>query len=179
MSCVYQHALQQTKIGPCLISQIHKAHVLRDNQRMSQATSRAFLFPFPPEAVAHTAFMMDDMLLATRKYIELLHKECSDKEIDEDNMPEEEVESIDNGFAMAMLYFGESIRFEDYQHKQPSLTQCVIQDQREILCVTCQFGYLFTIKFADSVMTIKSCHRTHAWEDFNSFDKSEPFLPLP
>jgi hypothetical protein len=154
------------------------SHVLSDNQRMSKATSRAFLFPFPPEAVAHIAFMMDDMLLANRKYIELLQKERLDKQIDED-IVEDEVESIDNGFAQAMLYFGESIRFEDYQHKQPSLTQCVIQDQREILCVTCQFGYLFTIKFADGVMMIKSCHRTHAWEQLETCEKFEPFLPLP
>jgi hypothetical protein len=47
-------------------------HVLGDLQRMNQATSRAALFPFPPEAVAHTAFMFDDFLLANRRYMEQL-----------------------------------------------------------------------------------------------------------
>lgn len=146
-------------------------HVLGDLQRMNQATSRAALFPFPPEAVAHTAFMFDDFLLANRRYMEQLEKDASSEE--------DKPAIVSNVFAEAMLNMGESIRLEDFQHKQPSLTACVMQDGREIPCVTCQYGYLFTISFDNGEMKIKPCTGTHQWTAASKDRECKPFSPLP
>ena len=42
---------------------------------MSMAQSRANLFSFPPEAVAHIAFMFDDLFPDNSRYIEMREKE--------------------------------------------------------------------------------------------------------
>jgi hypothetical protein len=149
-------------------------HVLSDYPRMTQAQSRATLFPFPPEAVAHSAFMFDDFFLANKKYMEQLEKDSAGE-----NDQENENQLKDNVFAQAMLCMGESIRLENFQHKQPSLTQCAIRDGREIPCVTCQYGFLFTMSFSDGEMHIKQCSRTHSWAAVSAHSEYEPFLPLP
>jgi hypothetical protein len=146
-------------------------HVLSDLQRMNQATSRASLFPFPPEAVAHIAFMFDDFLLANRKHMEQLEK---------DNAQDaDQAAVVSNVFAEAMLYMGESIRLEDFQHKQPSLTDCAIRDGREIPCITFQHGFLFTISFSNGELTLKQCTGTHNWTAICQDKEYKPFLPLP
>jgi hypothetical protein len=145
--------------------------VLSDLQRMNQATSRASLFPFPPEAVAHIAFMFDDLLLANRRYMEQLEKDRS--------QTTEQCAVVNNLLAEAMLHMGESIRFEDFQHKQPSLTDAAIRDRREIPCVTFQFGFLFTISFSDGKLTLKQCTSTHMWKAICEDKKYKPFSPLP
>ena len=56
--------------------------VLRDYVQMCQAQTRANFFPFPPESVAHTAFMFEDMFLANRRYMESLEKQWSSAGMD-------------------------------------------------------------------------------------------------
>ena len=146
-------------------------HVLSDIQRMNQATSRATLFPFPPEAVAHCAFMFDDFLLANRRHMEQLEKETSNHEY--------KMDVLNNLFAEAMLTMGESVRMQDFYHKQPSLTDCCIRDQRELLCVTCKYGFLFTITFDNGQMQLKPCSRTHEWQAVCQNKDYKPFSPLP
>jgi hypothetical protein len=146
-------------------------HVLSDIQRMNQATSRAGLFPFPPEAVAHCAFMFDDFLLANRRHMEQLQKEACEQEY--------QMDVVNNVFAEAMLTMCESVRMEDFFHKQPSLTDCCIRDQRELLCVTCRYGFLFTITFDNGQMQLKPCSRTHEWQAVCQNKDYKPFSPLP
>ena len=154
-------------------------HVLCDYPRMNQAQSRATLFPFPPEAVAHTAFMFDDFFLANRRHIEQLEKDAA-LQNDPHNENNKDMHSFTgNVFAEAMLCMGESIRLEDFQHKQPSLTECAIRDGREVPCVTCQFGFLFTISFTDGMLHLKQCSTTHSWEEVSRDRECKPFLPLP
>jgi hypothetical protein len=74
---------------------------------------------------------------------------------------------------------GESIRFADFEHKQPSMTNCAIQDKREVLCVTLQHGFIFTIVFNDGQMLIQPCSRTQKWDAIMNNRKHEPFVPLP
>ena len=70
------------------------------------------LFPFPPEFVAHTAFMFDDFFLAVGHIEQLLKNEPNT------NLGTGSV------LAEAMPLMGESIKLEDFQHKLPSLTEC-------------------------------------------------------
>jgi hypothetical protein len=146
-------------------------HVLSDIQRMNQATSRASLFPFPPEAVAHCAFMFDDFFLANRRHMEQLEKEAADSE--------KQMQVLNNVFAEAMLIMGKSIRMEDFFHKQPSLTECSIRDEREITCVTLRYGYLFTITFNHGQMQVKPCSRTHDWKAVCQNKDYKAFCALP
>jgi hypothetical protein len=150
------------------------APVLCDNARMSQAQSRANLFPFPPEAVAHTSFMFDDMFLANRRHMEMIEKDMDD---------ELHSSSFGSVLAEAMLLLGESIRLEDFQHKQPSLTDCAIRDGREVPCVTCQHGFLFTLSFREGILHLNACSRTHHWatlaEAKAEAKEHMPFQSLP
>jgi hypothetical protein len=157
-------------------------HVLCDYPWMNQTQSRATLFPFPPEAVAHTAFMFDDFFLANCRHIEQLEKEATlqNDHNDQNNGNDKHVNAVTgNVFAEAMLCMGESIRLEDFQHKQPSLTECAIRDGREVPCVTCKFGFLFTISFHDGMLHMKQCSKTHTWARVSQDRECEPFLPLP
>ena len=63
--------------GECALSY---AHAPADHPVMNLADSRAMLprFPFPPESVAHAAFMFDDFFLANRRHIEQLLKNDPD-----------------------------------------------------------------------------------------------------
>lgn len=151
--------------GECALSY---AHVLADHPVMNLADSRAMLFPFPPEAVYHTACMFDDFFLANRRHIEQLVK----------NDPETDL-GIGSVLAEAMLLLGESIKLEDFQHKQPSLTDCAVRDGREIPCVTLQHGFLFTMRFEDGVMHIRPCLKTHPWSAISQDREHEAFAALP
>jgi hypothetical protein len=168
-------------------------HVLCDIQRMNQATSRASLFPFPPEAVAHSAFMFDDFFLANRRYMEQLEKDLErdlQKNLQKNlqtNLEKNEAHvdtsapstKPSNVFAEAMMCMGVSVRFHEFEHKLPCLTNCAISDKRELLCVTFQHGFMFTIVFSDGHMSIQPCSRTQKWDDILTKNEFEPFLPLP
>lgn len=156
--------------------------VLCDDVKMTQAQSRANLFPFPPEAVAHTAFFFEDMTLANRRFLELQQKQ-DEKEL-EGGMDVDKTDGVltinrHNNFALAMLALGESISFEDFQHMQPSLTDCAIRDAREIPCVTLQHGFLFVLVFRDGSMFVRPVLRTHEWKLSQEDREIIPFLPLP
>ena len=159
-------------------------HVLGDIQRMSLATSRASLFPFAPEAVAHSAFMFEDFFLANRRYMEQLKKDLENDFQKEQEQNEETIEKLfrnkfSNCFALAMLCMGHSVRFQDFEHRVPSLTNCAIVDQRELPCVTFQHGFIFTIVFKNGHMYIRPCSRTQKWNDLLREHETVPFLPLP
>ena len=157
-------------------------HVLCDIQRMNQATSRAFLFPFPPEAVAHSAFMFDEFYLANRRYIEQLQKDHQKDHLQQDLENKEadlDVPKHLNIFAQAMLCMGESVRFQEFEHKVCCLTNCAISDKRELPCVTFQHGFMFTIVFSDGQMSIRPCSRTQKWDVLLSQNEIQQFLPLP
>jgi hypothetical protein len=146
---------------------LHYASVLSECSQLPTTVSQ--LFPFPPEAVAHAADFYKYMALAFKRYIEI-------KQRHSDVLQE-------NPFALAMLQLGASIRFEEYQHIQPTLTDCVVRDRREIPCVTCEHAFLFTISFSEGRLCLRPVTRTLEWpdaqEDFMSTDTSTPFLPLP
>ena len=135
---------------------------------------KSYIVPVPPEAVAHSALMFDDFFLANRKYMDQLEKDTAGE-----NDQENEKLLTGNVFAQAMLCMGESIRLENLQHKQPSLTECVIRDGREMPCVTCQNGFLLTISFRGCELHIKQCFRTHKWAAVSAQSEYEPFLPMP
>jgi hypothetical protein len=123
--------------------------------------------------------MFDDFLLANRRHMEQLEKEL-DKDLEKDNdADKDKCAVVSNVFAEAMLNMGESIRFEDFQHKQPSLTECAIRDGREIPCVTCQYGFLFTISFSNGEMKVTPCTGTHQWAAVCHDKKGKPFSALP
>lgn len=149
-------------------SALSYTHVLADHPVMNLADSRALLFPFPPESVAHTAFMFDDLFLANRRHIEHLLKNDADANV-----------ATGSKLAEAMLCLGGSIRLEDFQHKQPSLTECAVRDRREIPCVSLQHGFMFTICFEEDVLHIRKCFRTHKWAAIRQDREYEPFMPLP
>jgi hypothetical protein len=152
--------------------------VIRDCVQMSQARTRANLFPFPPESVAHTAFMFDDMFLANRRYIEVLEKQRSSDEMHDD---EQAFHQSENVFALAMLHLGNSMNFELCAHMQPSLTECTVRDAREIPCVTFEHGFLFTIAFRDGWLYLRPTYKTHKWAESEELQLREnmPFSHLP
>jgi hypothetical protein len=112
-----------------------------------------------------------DFLLANRRHMEQLEKEAADSE--------KQMQVLNNVFAEAMLTMGESIRMEDFFHKQPSLTECSIRDEREIPCVTLRYGFLFTITFNHGQMQVKPCSRTHDWQAVCQNKDYQAFCPLP
>jgi hypothetical protein len=95
------------------------ASVLAEGAQL--ATSTGQLFPFPPEAVAHVACFFKYMALAHRRFVEQAHKHAEQQHTADEHL-----------FALGMLQLGASIRFEDIQHIQQSLTDCVVRDAREI-----------------------------------------------
>jgi len=117
----------------------------------------AHLFPFPPEAVAHTSDLQKYMAVAHKRFAERAEKEESLSVFLEAEFPE-------NLFALAMLNLGTSIRFEEFQHLQPTLTDCVVRDKREIPCVTFEHAWLFTISFCDGRMRLRPVTSTHKWD---------------
>jgi len=152
--------------------------VLRDCVQMNQANSRANLFPFPPEAVAHTAFMFDDMFLANRRCMEVFEKQWASVDMDQE---EPRFQKHENVFAIAMLLMGNSMNSELCAHIQPSLTDCAIRNKREIPCVTLEHGFLFTISFQDGLLYLRPTARTHAWTDSQTLELRDnlPFTSLP
>lgn len=152
--------------------------VIRDYVQMSQAQSRANLFPFPPESVAHTSFIFEDMYLANFRYSEFLERQWSNPDMD---CEEKMFHDQENVFAVAMLNMGNSMNFELCAHMQPSLTDCVIRDKREIPCVTFEHGFLFTIAFSDGLLYIRPTYKTHQWTAADTLNLREelPFRPLP
>jgi len=133
-----------------------------------QPASARHLFPFPPEAVAHAADMYKYMTLAHRRFIEVLDKEELDVAADE------------NHFALAMLGLGNSIRFEEHHHVQPSLTDCVIRGAREIPCVTCQHAFLFVMTFAEGTLHVRPVAPTLEWAAARAVaGDTPPFQALP
>ncbi len=44
-------------------------------------------------------------------------------------------------------------RREEHHHMQPSLTECVVRDARELPCVACEHGYLFSLASARASCT--------------------------
>lgn len=152
--------------------------VLRDCVQMSQAQTRANLFPFPPESIAHSAFMFEDMFLANRRYMESLEKQWSSAEMDGE---EQLFHRHENVFAIAMLQMGNSMNYELCAHMQPSLTDCVIRDRREIPCVTFEHGFLFTIAFSDGLLYLRPTYKTHTWTAADTLQLREnlPFCSLP
>jgi hypothetical protein len=152
--------------------------VFRDCVYMNQAQTHGGLFPFPPESVAHTAFMFEDMCLANCRYMEALEKQRSSGEMD---CEEQLFHRQENVFAVAMLQMGNSMNFRVCAHMQPSLTQCAIQDKREVPCVTLEHGFLFTIFFSDGLLYLRPAYKTHTWNATETLDLTEniPFCPLP
>ena len=144
------------------------ASVLGEGAQIPSTTGQ--LFPFPPEAVAHNASFFKYMALAHKRFAEQVEKE-----------PELGLANTENLFALAMLKLGASIRFEEYQHVQPSLTDCVVRDAREIPCVTCEHGFLFTICFEDGVLNLRPVAPTLSWDAVSdiSNDAFKPFEALP
>ncbi len=69
--------------------------------------------------------------------------------------PDFDFVSSENLFAFAMLQLSNSIRFEDVQHIQPSLTNCVVQDAREIPCVTFEHSFLFILTFEKAKLILQ------------------------
>lgn len=135
-----------------------------------QAASSSHLFPFPPESVAHASCSFQDMYIALRRFMDNVAKD-----------PEFGGAVAENLFALAMLKLGSSIRFEDFQHTRPSLTDCAVRDAREIPCVTLEHGFLFTISFSEGRLLLRPVAPTHAWErvcDMAS-DDARPFQRLP
>ena len=117
------------------------------------ATSKNIMFPFPPESVAHVSCMFKEMSLAYRRVLDQI-----DKDADSD------VAAAENLFALAMLKLGSSVRFEDMQHIEPALTNCVVQDGREIPCVTLEHGFIFTISFCNGGLLLRPVSPSHTWE---------------
>lgn len=132
-------------------------------------TSARHVFPFPPEAVAHAADFYRHMALAHRRFAEAVDKD-----------PEPGLCADENLFALAMLRLGNSIRFEEHNHVQPSLTECVVRDAREIPCVTCEHGYLFTVSFREGRMHVRPVVQTLAWDAASVVSAEHtPFQALP
>jgi hypothetical protein len=154
------------------------ASATRDNVRMGCAGNISDLFSFPPEAVAHAAYLFDFMYLALRRYGETLEKHFTDNETCAEIM---DISKVQNHFAVAMLLMGERIEPEFCEHMQPSLTDCVVRDRREIPCVTLRGGYLFTIFFDDGCIYLRPTHPTHQFEESKTFDFNSKlvFGPLP
>jgi hypothetical protein len=143
------------------------ASATRDNVRMGCAGKISDLFSFPPEAVAHAAYLFDFMYLALRRYGETLEKHFTDNETCAEIM---DISKVQNHLAVAMLLMGERIEPEFCEHMQPSLTDCVVRDRREIPCVTLKGGYLFTIFFDDGCIYLRPTHPTHQFEESKTFD---------
>lgn len=122
----------------------------------------AHLFPFPPEAVAHARDLHKYMAAAHKRFAERIEKEESFCVFVDTHYSE-------NLFSLAMLNLGTSIRFEEFQHIQPTLTDCVVRDQREIPCVTCEHGWIFVLCFVDGRMRIRPVSATHTWPNAADF----------
>ena len=117
-------------------------------------TTASQIFPFPPEAVAHVRDFQKYMASAHKRFAERLDKEEDLGVV---------VSATENVFALAMFNLAGSIRFEEFQHMQPSLTDCVVRDEREIPCVTCEHGWLFVLSFSQGVMRVRPVESTHKW----------------
>lgn len=154
------------------------ASATRDNVRMGCARKISDLFSFPPEAVAHAAYLFDFMYLALRRYGETLEKHFSDNETCAEIL---DISRLQNHFALAMLLLGERIEPEFCEHMQPSLTDCVVRDRREIPCVTLKGGYMFTIFFDDGCIYLRPTYTTHNFQESKTIDFNSKmvFGPLP
>jgi hypothetical protein len=154
------------------------ASATRDHVRMGCARRLSDLFSFPPEAVAHAAYIFDEMYLALRRYEETLEKYLTDNEIGADVR---DVYRLQNHFSSAMLLMGERIENSFCEHMQPSLTDCVVRDRREIPCVTFKGGYMFTIFFDDGCIYLHPTHPTHKFQESKiiDFNSNIEFGPLP
>ncbi len=132
-------------------------------------TAAHHLFPFPPEALTHTAYSHKHMALAQKLFAELVDKE-----------PELWLCLDENLFVIAMLKLCSSIHFEEHHHVQPSLTDCVFGEVCKIPCVTCEDAFLFTISFRQGQLHLRLVVLTLEWDD-SSFVSSKhcPFQELP
>jgi len=108
------------------------------------------------------------------KYMALAHKRFVESKHDEQQRTADE-----HLFALAMLQLGASIRFEDMQHIQPSLTDCVVRDAREIPCVTCEHGFLFVLSFVKGIMHVRPVTPTLCWDTADDAVNAKSFTTLP
>jgi len=132
-------------------------------------TSQRHVFPFPPEAVAHCADSLKYMAVAHKRFVEMTEKQ-----------PELSSCLAENTFALAMLKLGGSMRFEEHQHLQPTLTDCAVRDEREIPCVSCEHGFMFTISFHSGRLLVRPVVQTLPWDVATEVaGNCVPFLPLP
>jgi hypothetical protein len=146
------------------------ASVLDAYPQLQQALTTGRLFPFPPESVAHASCVFEDMYTAHRRM-----EEFTDKN------PFYERAAAESLFAVAMLKMGASIRLEEFQHVQPSLTDCVARDSRELPCVTLEHGCIFTLHFSKGQLLLRPVAPTHAYSRVSetATDGVRPFQRLP
>ena len=126
--------------------------VLEAAPQLHNIISISHLLPFPPESMAHISCMYQEMFIANKRTVDQALKN-----------PDFDFVSSENLFAFAMLQLSNSIRFEDVQHIQPSLTNCVMQDVREIPCVTFEHSFLFILTFEKAKLILQPVSPTHAW----------------
>ena len=146
------------------------ASVLDAYPQLQQALTTGRLFPFPPESVAHASCVFEDMYTAHRRMEEFAEKN-----------PFYERAAAESLFAVAMLKMGASIRLDEFQHVQPSLTDCVTRDSREVPCVTLEHGCIFTLVFSKGQLLLQPVAPTHAYSRVSetATDGVRPFQRLP